>query len=240
MQARAFQLQYDIPQPNGIPVCANPSGELYAAGCIRTTDSVWIVREEDLNGRRMMLLLDFLTRRGVIWFTLAFDVSQAEKIRALATLALKREIAERQASAEETRRIANERFADESNSNYKARRRVYLAAARHLEAEVAGMLRRMAFAASRFGIGEGEIRAREIATDMETIAGNMKDRAAAFAQAHGILTRQARGNPSVALVSTAFNEDAIPIGPVADFLRDECGEEGESAADDIVSSFGLA
>lgn len=237
MATRVWQLQYDIPQPNGVPVCDNPSGSLYAAGCVRTTDSVWIVREDDLNGRRMMLVLDFLSRHGVTWFTLLLDLSNAATIRELALRSLRSEVASRKASAEQTRAAAEERFADESDTNYKARRRQLLAAARQLDTQVATMLRRIAFAASRFDIGESEIRAGEAAADCVTIAENMRDRAAAFAKAHGIVTRSRKARND-GITQSLFN-DEIPVGIIADYLEEFEGEEGVEVAGEIRTSFGI-
>lgn len=235
--SKVYILQYDIPQPNGRPVCDNPSGALYGCGAVRTTGSVWIVTEEDLNRQRMMRVLDFFTRHGVTWYTAAFDISEAKTLRRMALDNLRREVAGYKARAEESRAAADERFEDESDTNYKARRRALLTAARHLELNVANVLRRIAYAASRFDISEAEIGAVSAANDLEVIVHNWKERAAAFARTHGILTRSRKAREDGILGS--FLSDEIPVLVVADYIEETEGEEGAEAAGEIRSSFGL-
>lgn len=231
MANRPYMLQYDIPAPGGVAVMDNPSGLLYAAGCLRTTGSVWVVMEANLNTGRMMRLLNRFDARGVKWFTVPFDVSGMETLRAMVTHTLRTEIAELTRSAEASRAEADARLDDESEANYAARRRVYLSAARVMETRVR-RLELMALAASQFGVDVRNV--NEAAGSVDAMAYNMRARAKAFAEAHGILTRSRASGAA----GMARSLDAGEVHPAiaADFLSDL---DEEKAADGLRSTFGI-
>lgn len=237
---RPFLLLYDIPEVNGVSVCANPSETLWRAGCVRITYSDWVVLENDLNGYAMMMEMERLRRAGVRFRTVPFDASAVGELRDMAIENIRREIAGYVARANASRAEADELFGDEG-TDAKKRRRALLSVARHLETKVAEILVKIGDAAARFGITEGEIRAREHAADILSATDNMKARAAAFATAHGILTRNRKRKDGAAGMARSMETDSVPVAVVSDFLReigDEDGE-GEQAADALNASFGL-
>lgn len=227
---RPYFLQYDIPEVNRRPVCENPSDSLWHARAVRITYSCWLIMESDLQGP-VNLILNHLTSRGARWYAVPFDVSATEQLREMALANICREISERMDSARATRDEAETRLADESDTDYAARRRRYLAQARSIEKRVTEMIARVLPAAERFGITPADLRASSVVGDVELIAANMRSRAAAFARAHGILTRKAPDHE----VTRALRRGEIPVQVASDFLREI---DEPDAADDVFSSFG--
>lgn len=235
---RPYFLQYDIPETRvagrSRPVTENPSDELWRAGCVRITYSCWLVMSNDLP--RTYLVTNRLQLAGCRVYTVPFDISATAQLKEMALDNIRREIQSYLTRAEDTRAQAEERFDDESEQDYVRRRRAYLAAARSIETRVTEMVRRVAPAAARFGITPEQLRTQGALGEVEMIAANMRERAAAFANAHGILTR---GN-NAALARQMRNAE-IPADIVADYLRDndnwEAGERLGAAFQGITSSF---
>lgn len=228
---RPMMLQYDIPKVNGRDAVPNPSDVLWECRAVRTTDSVWVVMEKTLARPRMMMLLDNFTRHGVIWFAIPFDAAGTDQLRAMALWNIRRELAAKLEAARVTRAEADTQFDDESNDDFKARRRLYIAAASGMERRVKDMLTRVARAGLEFGITAADLDIGSAVNEVELIAGNMRARAAAFARAHGILTRRAPGHE----ITRGLSDGSVPPQIASDFLREI--DEPE-AADDIFGSFG--
>lgn len=229
---RPYFFQYDIPKPAGRDVYPNPSTDLWLARCVRITQSCWLVMESNLP--RIYLLKNEMVEAGCRVYTIPFDVSGADDLRAMALDNIRREITERLAEAETTRAEAQTRFDDESNSDYKARRRRYLAAALSIEKRVTERLALIAPAAATFGITADMIFVGSAAESVTLIAANMRERAAAFARAHGILSRMPGEGAGVARM---MRRGEIPTGVAADWLQDQDGEENTKAAEELRDSF---
>lgn len=232
---RPFFFQYDIPEVAMIdtrtgrqrrdasgrlvtrPVIDNPSDDLWRAGAVRITLSCWLIMEEDLHRGPAMRLINQLTQAGVRHYQIPFDSSASGELRNMALENIRREIAEYMTRAEEARREAETRIADESDRDYTARRRRYLAAARAIETRVIQMLARVAPAAERFGITIADLRIEEATATVELMGSTMRERARAFAEAHGILTRK-YGRKHV--MARGLDNGSIPPRIVADWMDD--------------------
>lgn len=259
MANRPYFLQYDIPEEVMLdtmgnprwrfnragnmvimtqPVIPNPSDDLWRAGCVRITFSCWLMMER--NQHRVYPIMNRMSEANVRWYAVPFDASAQGQLRSMAMLNIQRELAERLQSARETRDAAEARLADESDSDYAARRRRYIAAARSIERRVTEMISRVSHAAAEFDITEQELRAYEAVGEVELLAGNMRARAQGFAAAHGIATRAGKITEARAL-----RNGEMPPTIFADLLEDianeQSGEEAEAtvnAANSLRASFG--
>jgi hypothetical protein len=213
---RPYFLQYDIPKTRGVDAFPNPSDALWRARCVRITQSCWLIMEANLHN--IYILKNDMINAGCRVFTVPFDVSGADELRAMALENIRREIAERMAEAETTRATAEERFDNESDTDYRARRARYLAAARSIEKRIKDRLALIGPAAESFGISRAMLALDATASSVGIIAENMRERAATFAAAHGILTRSR--NSGAQAVRKALRKGEMQPEIAADWLCD--------------------
>lgn len=227
---RPFFLQYDIPETRGRQATANPSDELWREGCVRITLSCWLVMERDIPYE----VIDRLRRAGCRVHCLPFDVSAKEELRAMATENIRREIEELVERARTTRAEAETRLADESDTNFRARRNRFMSAVRAIETRVNEMAERVGPAAERFGITADMIGLTGAVTAVQIMGANMRERARVFGSLHGIL--HSKGDTGRA-ISRAVRAKQIPMGIVADFLQDN---DDEQAGEELRNAFGAS
>lgn len=198
-----LSLEYDIPDNSGF---GNPSNALRRAGAIRTTGSVWVIREEHTPHN----LLHRMTLAGVTWSLVPFKEG-CEQALARAANGLAKQIADIERSAAKS--IANldkltEKRPEAERADYYARRtRAIVTAANRAIAQV----RRTA---EIFGL---EANTSQVIDAVNILQQTAHARAAIYAQ----MTEQIKDTD----LHAAAAADQVPGGILADMVEDTTGQD---------------
>lgn len=213
------------------PVIANPSDELWEAGCVRINLSCWLTMERNLHN--VYPVMNRMSQFQVRWHCVPFDISAKDDLRRMALDNIKREISERLESARATRLEADTRLDDESETDHAKRRRQYVATARSIDRRVNDMICRVRFAATEFEITATDLRSDEAASEVELLTSGMRAKADAFADAYGIARRAGKDAEARSL-----RRGEMPPTFFADFLDETVDTpEATDAATRLRSSF---
>lgn len=232
-------LQYDIPETRiqrarggyySRPVMENPSDRLWRAGAVRLTLSCWLIHEGNVPP---LLIADF-RRFGVKWECVPFDPSASESLARMALNSIRKEIREYLESAKETEKRENERLGTAAGAKAHKRYRTQLAA---VALRVRKCLKRVTTAAAKFEITPDMIGVSDAEDALSGIKAGMEARAAAFAEAHKIITGK-RGRKDAVAVAIANGDMFGPIA--ADYLdeMEDGGTEAKNAASQLRTVFG--